>query len=156
LLGIPFIVYFLAIIGLFMAFLLSRITFGQSLLAVGQSHRAANLAGIGTSRILIVTYALSGALSGLAGILISARAGGAFLDMGSPYLMQTIGAVVLGGTLMFGGKATTLGTVFGSLFLVLLITTMQAAGLSLGMQRIFEGVIIIAVLALASGRRVED
>jgi ribose transport system permease protein len=156
LLGIPLIVYFLAVIGLLAAYLLGRITFGQSLLAVGQSHRAANLAGIRTSRVLIITYVISGACSGLAGILISARAGGAFLDMGSPYLMQTIGAVVLGGTLMLGGKATTLGTVFGSLFLVLLITTMQAAGLSLGMQRIFEGAIIIAVLALASGRRVEE
>jgi ribose transport system permease protein len=156
LLGVPVIAVFLAAVGAGVALLLARVTFGQALLAIGQSSRAANLAGVRTERVLVLTYVLSGAISALAGVLLSARVGGAFLDMGSAYLVQTIGAVVLGGTLIFGGRATTLGTLFGSLFLILLITTMQAGGFSLGLQRIFEGAIIIAVLAAAGGSRAED
>jgi ribose transport system permease protein len=154
--GIPLIVCFAVAFAAVTAFLLARVTYGQALLAIGQSARAAALAGVKVERVVIGTYMISGAVAAVAGVLVSARVGGAFLDMGAAYLMQTIGAVVLGGTLIFGGKATTLGTVFGSLFLILLITTMQAAGLSIGMQRIFEGVVIIGVLAAGGGRRAEE
>jgi ribose transport system permease protein len=82
-------------------------------------------------------------------MLLSAYSGGAFLEMGSPYLLQTVGAVVLGGTLIAGGSATPVGTLFGALLLVLIIVTMQVAGLPLGAQDIVQGVVIILVLALA-------
>ncbi|HBE77958.1 MAG TPA: ABC transporter permease [Firmicutes bacterium] len=155
-LGIPLLIYFLILIAGLVAFVLGCTTYGRSLIAVGQNMKAAYLAGVKTDRTIIIAYIISGVFSGLAGILISARVGGAFLDMGSAYLMQTIGAVVLGGTLIFGGRATMGGTIFGSLFLILLVTAMQIAGLSIGQQRIFEGILIIAVLMLASNRRAEE
>jgi ribose transport system permease protein len=71
--------------------------------------------------------------------------------MGLPYRLQSIGAVVLCGTLIFGGAATAWGTLFGSLLLVLIVTTMQIAGLPPGTQDMVQGIVIIAVLALAGG-----
>ncbi len=71
-----------------------------------------------------------------------------------PYLLQSLGAVVLGGSLIFGGSSTALGTLFGSLLLVLIVTTMQIVGLPPGTQDIVQGFVVIAVLALAGGRAV--
>ena len=84
---------------------------------------------------------------------MQAYVGGAFLEMGQPFLLQSLGAVVLGGSLIFGGASTALGTFFGCVLLVLIVTTMQIAGLPSGMQDIVQGLVIIAVLALAGGVR---
>lgn len=88
-------------------------------------------------------------LAALDGALLFAHAGGAFLEMGRPYLLQSVGAVVVGGTLIFGGSATALGTLLGSVLLVLIVTTMQIAGLPGGVQDMVQGAVIIAVLAAA-------
>jgi ribose transport system permease protein len=69
--------------------------------------------------------------------------------MGEPYLLQSVGAVVVGGTFIAGGSATALGTFFGSILLVLIVTTMQVSGWSPGMQEVVQGAIIIAILAAA-------
>jgi ribose transport system permease protein len=69
--------------------------------------------------------------------------------MGTPYLLQSVGAVVLGGTLIAGGSATAMGTLFGAVLLVMIVTTLQIAGLPPGIQDILQGVVIIAVLAVA-------
>jgi ribose transport system permease protein len=147
--GIPVIVLAALAATALAAFLLHRTVFGRALSAVGQNQRAAELAGIPTARVIAIAFLTSGAAAGLTGALLSARAGGAFLDMGSPFLLQSVGAVVLGGTLIFGGSATALGTLFGSVLLVLIVTTMQIAGLPGGTQEIIQGIVIIAVLALA-------
>ncbi len=133
---------------------LLRLAYGRQLTAVGQSWDAARLAGVRVGRTLTLAFLLSACLATLTGALLSAYAGGAFLEMGSPYLLQSVGAVVLGGTLIAGGSATALGTLFGALLLVLIIVTMQIAGLPPGAQDIVQGVVIILVLALgSSGRR---
>ena len=128
---------------------LARLAWGRHLSATGQSWPAARLAGVPAGRTTATAFALSGLLAALSGMLLSAYSGGAFLEMGSPYLLQTVGAVVLGGTLIAGGSATPIGTLFGALLLVLIIVTMQVAGLPLGAQDIVQGVVIILVLALA-------
>ncbi len=141
-----------AIIGLAVAllagFILMRLAYGQQIGAIGQSWDAAGLAGVRVGLGLTIAFVLSALLATFAGMLLSAYAGGAFLGMGSPYLLQSVGAVVLGGTLIAGGAATALGTVFGALLLVLIIVTMQIAGLPPGVQDIAQGVVIILVLAL--------
>jgi ribose transport system permease protein len=147
--GVPVIVLAALSATALAAFVLSRTVFGRALSAVGQNRRAAELAGVPASRVIAIAFLVSGAAAGLTGALLSARAGGAFLDMGSPFLLQSVGAVVLGGTLIFGGCATAFGTLCGSVLLVLIVTTMQIAGLPGGTQEIIQGVVIIAVLALA-------
>jgi ribose transport system permease protein len=126
--------------------------FGKALAALGQSLPAARLAGVAVNRIQVIAYVMSGVLAAFGGTLISARVGGAFLGLGDPYLLETVGSVVVGGTLIMGGRAVPVGTLFGSLFLVLLVTAMQVAGLRLGGQYVAEGALIILVLFLAANR----
>jgi ribose transport system permease protein len=66
--------------------------------------------------------------------MLGANVGGAFLEMGQPFLPPSPGAVVLGGTLIFGGSTPAVGTLFGSVLLILIVTTMQIAGLPPGTQ----------------------
>jgi ribose transport system permease protein len=146
----------MCVIGLFAAaltaWLLVRTAYGRMLFAVGQSDEAARLAGIRVGPIIASTFVASAVMSGVTGVLLSGYAGGAFLEMGTPYLLQSVGAVVLGGTLIAGGSATALGTLFGGMLLVMIVTTMQIAGLPPGAQDILQGTIIILVLSVAGTR----
>jgi ribose transport system permease protein len=130
---------------------LNRTAYGRTLSALGQNAMAARLAGVMTIRVAAGAFLASSVLAAFTGLLLGAYVGGAFLEMGQPYLLQSLGAVVLGGTLIFGGSATSVGTLFGAMLLVLIVTTMQIAKLPAGTQDVVEGVVIIAVLALAGG-----
>jgi ribose transport system permease protein len=128
---------------------LGKLAYGRTLSATGQNARAARLAGVRTGRVTATAFVISSVLAALDGALLSAYVGGAFLEMGAPYLLQSVGAVVLGGSLIFGGSSTAVGTLFGCILLVLIVTTMQIAGLPAGTQDIVQGIVIIGVLALA-------
>jgi ribose transport system permease protein len=138
----------LAAVGL-SSLVLGKLVYGRTLSATGQNVRAARLAGIRTGRVTAIAFLISSVLAALDGALLSAYVGGAFLEMGAPYLLQSVGAVVLGGSLIFGGNSTAVGTLFGCILLVLIVTTMQIAGLPPGTQDIVQGIVIIGVLALA-------
>ncbi|WP_095198821.1 ABC transporter permease [Mesorhizobium carmichaelinearum] len=147
--GVP-IMAIIAIVGVAIAsFVLRYTVFGQLLSAVGQNRTAARLAAINNGRVIAAAFIISSILASLDGLLLGAYIGGAFLEMGQPYLLQSIAAVVLGGTLIFGGSATALGTLFASILLILIVTTMQIIGLPPGAQDIVQGIVVIFVLALA-------
>ncbi len=144
------VIALVAVIGVVLAaFVLNRTAFGQGLSATGQNLRAAELAGVPTGQSIATAFVVSGTAAALTGALLSAYVGGAFLDMGAPYLLQSVGAVVLGGSLIFGGVSTALGTMFGALLLVLIVTTMQIWRLPTGAQDVVQGIVIITVLAFA-------
>jgi ribose transport system permease protein len=151
--GIYCILYLAAIIGVLIWFLLKKTTYGKALLATGQNDIAAHYAGISTTKIKLLTYMISSVLCALAGMLISVRVGGAFLGMGDDYLMLTVGSVVLGGTLMSGGKSSVAGTMAGALFLTIVVTVMQIAKFAGGMQNFVEGAIIILIILIATPSR---
>ena len=152
--GVPVVALIALALTIAIALVLRRLAYGRHLSATGQSWTAASLAGVRVGATVTVAFAASGVLAALAGLLLSAYSGGAFLEMGTPYLLQTVGAVVLGGTLIAGGSATAAGTLFGAVLLVLIIVTMQIGRLPPGSQDIVQGVVIILVLAVAgSGRR---
>jgi len=132
---------------------LGKLVYGRTLSAVGQNSRAAYLAGLRVTRIVAATFVISSLLAAIDGLLLQAYVGGAFLGMGAPYLLQSLGAVVLGGSLIMGGASTALGTLFGCVLLVLIVATMQVAGLPSGMQDIVQGLVVIFVLSLAGGVR---
>ncbi|HZX83680.1 MAG TPA: ABC transporter permease [Reyranella sp.] len=152
--GFPLMLIIAILAVLIAAFVLRKTVYGRAISAVGQNERAAALAGIRTGRVIATAFISSSILATLTGMLLGAYVGGAFLEMGSPYLLQSLGAVVLGGSLIFGGSSTAVGTLFGALLLVLIVTTMQIAGLPSGTQDIVQGFVVIAVLALAGGRAV--
>ncbi|MCW6508843.1 ABC transporter permease [Lichenifustis flavocetrariae] len=151
--GIPFMTLVAIAAVAAAALVLGRFVYGRTLSAVGQNRRAAALAGIDVTRVVASTFVISAVLAALDGWALGAYVGGAFPDMGTPYLLQSVGAVVLGGSLIMGGASTALGTLFGSILLVLIVTTMQIAGLPPGTQDIVQGVVVIAVLGLAGVKR---
>lgn len=150
--GIPVIALLVAVIGGATAFAFHRTGFGRMLMAVGQSPRAADLARVPVGLITALAFIISGGLAALTGVLLAANAGGAFLNLGRTYLLQSVGAVVIGGSPAFGGRTTVVGTLSGSVLLVLLAAATQIVGLPSGMQEIVQGAVIIAVLAIAGSR----
>ena len=147
--GVPVILLLASALIIVSGGVIKYTSYGRTLMAVGQNRTAAHLAGARIGRIITITFLVSGMLGALDGALLSAHAGGAFLQMGEPYLLQSVGAVVIGGTLITGGSATTLGTFFGAILLVLVVTTMQVSGWSSGMQEVMQGAIVIAIMAAA-------
>jgi ribose transport system permease protein len=146
---IPLMVVIAFALVIFYEILLKKTRFGKSLLAVGQNREAAALAGIHVKTTQMIAYVMCSVLAAISGILISARVGGAFFGLGDSYQMQTVACVVVGGTLIAGGRAVPIGTYFGALFLILLSTAMQVAGLKIGMQNVITGLFIVAVLFLS-------
>ena len=149
-LGIPtafFVV--LAIAGL-SNLAIKRTELGRSLLAIGQSRRAARLAGINVSRTIIAAYVISGALAGLTGALLAASVGSADLELGNPFLLMSVGAVVLGGNRIAGGTASVVGTMIGALLLTLLVLAVTVAGLPIEAKNIASGLVITLVLVAAN------
>ena len=147
--GVPIIVIVAVVLTAIAAFVLVRTVYGRLLSAVGQNMRAARLAGVKVDRVVTIAFLISALLAAVDGLLIGAYVGGAFLEIGAPYLLQSLGAVVLGGSLIFGGASTAVGTLFGGMLLILIVTTMQVAGLPAGTQDIVQGIVVIGVLALA-------
>lgn len=88
---------------------LKRTVWGRQLLATGQSEPAARLAGIDVARVRLMAYMLCGTAAALAGFLLAGFSGGAALNMGDAYLMESIAVVVLGGTSVAGGQANAIG-----------------------------------------------
>jgi ribose transport system permease protein len=149
---VPVVLLITIAIVILLSLMLARTRYGKCLTAVGQNLDAARLTGMPVNLIQGVAYILCSTLAAFGGIMISAQVNGAFLGLGDPYLLQTVGSVVVGGTLIFGGRAVPLGTLLGSLFLVLLVTAMQVAGLKIGGQLVAVGLFIILVLFLATER----
>lgn len=147
--GVP-VMALVVLLGVVLAASILRFTvFGRTLSAVGQNRAAARLAGVRNNRIIVSAFMISSVLAAFNGLLLGAYVGGAFLEMGQPYLLQSIAAVVLGGTLIFGGAASAIGTLFASVLLILIVTIMQIVGLPPGTQDMVQGIVVILVLALA-------
>jgi ribose transport system permease protein len=149
-LGFPLILILAMVLTWVISWLLKSSVYGRNLSAVGQNRRAAHFAGIRVEPTTRVAYMLSGVLAAIGGALLSGRVSGAFLEMGNPFLLQSVGAVVVGGSSIMGGRGNALGTLLGSLFLVMIVTTMQVLRVAGGSQDIVEGMLIILVLAVAT------
>lgn len=154
--NIPLIVYLVLLLGMGIYLVFRYMTYGKALLALGQNKTAAYLAGIRVNQVEMIAYVSSGMLAALAGFFLSARVGGAFLGMGDSYMLDTVGSVVIGGSLIAGGRAVTFGTLAGGLFLSLLVTAMQVANFAVGVQNIIKGILIIFVLVLSTTHKEKD
>ncbi len=151
-LGIP-TPFFVLLAAAALAFvLLRRRPYGRHLLAVGQSRRAAHLSGINVNRTIIVAYLLSGALAALTGVLLACSVGSADLELGNPFLLTSVGAVVLGGNRIAGGTASISGTIFGAVLLTLLTLAVTVAGFPIEVKYIATGLVITFVLLAANSR----
>jgi len=152
-LGIPLLAVFAIFLTAFAAVVLRRTLYGRTVTAIGQNGRAARFAGLPVGWTRFGTYALCGALGGLDGALLAGYFRGANVDIGSEYLLTSIAVVVIGGTSVAGGRANVPGIWGAALFLVLLTTMLNIFGTSAAIRLLFTGLIIVAVIAVAGGRK---
>ena len=151
--GMPLLA--LATIGLaaVMTVVLDRTVYGRSVIAIGQNPRAARLAGVPTNLIRFATYVQCAVLASVCGYFLAGFSGGAALNMGSEYLLNSIAVVVIGGTSVAGGYANVPGLWGAALFLFLVVAMLNTFGLDAGFRLILTGLIIITVIVVASGGR---
>jgi ribose transport system permease protein len=136
-------------------FLMHRTVFGRRLFAVGSNPVAAEFSGVPVRKVLVLTYALSGICSALVGVMLSGFSGQAFNDMGDPYLLTSIAVVVVGGTLMTGGRGNYAGMLGGALLLTALGTLLSSSMLPSAARSVVYGVVVlIAVVTMREKRRV--
>lgn len=147
-LGIPAALWlWLVVIGV-VSFVLSLTRFGRTTYAIGNNARAAYLAGINVNLTTVGLYALSGLFSAMAGILLVGFGGQASLGMGTPYLFQSIAAVVIGGVSILGGSGSYLGAAAGAASLTALVSVLLALNMPDYGRSIIYGVVILALLLL--------
>lgn len=146
--GVPNAILVWAAVSVAIVFLLTRTTFGRSVYGIGNSERAAYLSGINTRRIVMVAFAVSGALSAFGGVLLAGYASKAAQAMGDAYLLPSIAAVVLGGTSILGGRGSYLGTVAGVILITLLQSILSVMQMPEAGRQIVYGIVIIAMLLL--------
>jgi ribose transport system permease protein len=147
--GITPELWLLAVFVIVAILLLRRTPFGRRIYAIGNSARAARLSGVNVGRTLVLVYALSGLCSAIVGILLDGFSGQASLGMGDSYLLPSIAAVVVGGTMITGGRGTYLGMIGGVLLLTALQTLLAGTTLPDATRQIIYGLVVLgAVLAL--------
>jgi ribose transport system permease protein len=134
-------------------FVLSRTKLGRSAYAIGGNREAARVSGIRVERSKMRIYMFSGLLSAVAGIMLTGRQGSANALMGEGMELQSIAAVVVGGTNLFGGEGGVGGTMIGILIIGVLANGLSILGVAEFWQRVVNGLIIIAVVVLDQWRR---
>jgi simple sugar transport system permease protein len=129
-------------------FVLRRTTFGRGVFAIGGNAEAAYLAGVPVKRIRITLFALTGCLAAITGILWSARLESGNADITQNLEFQAIAAVIIGGTSLFGGKGSLIGSLFGVILLTMITDALVLYGVNTYAQGVVEGaVLLVAVLA---------
>ena len=147
--GLTPVVWFLGAFVIFALVLLNRTVFGRHIYAVGNSVLVSRLSALGVGGTLIGVYALSGFCSALVGVLLSGFSGQASLGMGDDYLLPSIAVVVVGGTLITGGRGHYLGMLGGVLLLTALSTALAGTTLPNAVRDIIFGLVVLsAVLAM--------
>jgi len=152
-LGIPNVAYIALLVSVAAWFMLMRTTYGRWIAAIGQSQPAARMAGIPVDGARFATYVLCAVLAAVCGYLLACFSGGAALNMGAEYLLMSIAVVVIGGTAVAGGDSNVPGIWGASLFMFLVVSMLNTYGFGAGFRLISTGLIIIAVILLASGRQ---
>nr|WP_229734679.1 ABC transporter permease [Cellulomonas carbonis] len=147
-LGVSVLVWIFAAVAVAGWVLLNRTTFGRRTIAVGGNPEAARLAGIKVRRHTMYLYGLAGLTAGIAAIMMLARTTSGSSTHGMYYELDAIAAVVVGGTLLAGGRGTIVGTVLGVLIFTTLTNVFTQNNLSISAQSVAKGVIIVAAVLL--------
>jgi ribose transport system permease protein len=147
-LGVPIPVYLMAAVLIAGSLVGRRTVFGQEIYAIGANAVAARLSGIPVRRRLLTVYMLSGGMAGLAALVYLARVNSAEPGVGEPLLLPTIGAVLIGGTSLFGGVGSLFGTMIGALILTLVINGMNLLSIDANWQPFVTGAIVLAAVLI--------
>ncbi|WP_157404979.1 ABC transporter permease [Bacillus tropicus] len=141
--GIPNLLWLLIVLTVLCTVLFHRTIYGRHVKLTGANENTAKYTGIKTKKVVIIAYILSGLGGGLGGAFLTAYFGSARADMGSETILPMITAVVLGGTLITGGKGSIIGTVLASIFIGLMQYGLQMTGLTNEQSNVVIGIILI-------------
>jgi ribose transport system permease protein len=148
--GVPLLVVILGLVVALGWFLLNRTTFGRRTFAIGGNAEAARLAGIDVKRHTLFLYALSGLCCGIAAVMLIARTTTGSSTHGNLYELDAIAAVIIGGTLLSGGRGTLIGSFLGVLVFQTITNIFILNNLATEVQNIAKGLIIVAAVLLQS------
>jgi len=146
--GIPIVIWFVAVLFLFNHILLSKTRFGRRAYLTGGNREAALYSGIKVDRLKIAIFMISGVMAAISGVLLSSRLFSAQTNAGMSYELDAIAAAVLGGTSLAGGVGTMIGTMIGALIIGVLNNGMNMMSVPYFYQLIVKGVVILVAVWL--------
>ncbi|MGB7338290.1 MAG: ABC transporter permease [Phototrophicaceae bacterium] len=144
--GVPTQLWLLLIAIIISIIVLQRTTLGRTLYAIGNNEVAARFSGLPVDRTLLIIYTFSGLMAGISGVIFVSRFTTTRSDMGSGLELDAIAAVVLGGTSIFGGKGTIIGTVIGLVMIQLLKNGLAINGVTNDATIIVIGIVLIGAI----------
>jgi ribose transport system permease protein len=147
-LGVPMPVWISGALVVVFMVVMNRTRFGRHIYAVGGSEKAARLSGLNVRRVKLMVYMLGGALAGVAGLLVTARLDSATPSAGFTYELDSIAAVVIGGTSLSGGRGSIMGTVLGCLIIGVLNNGLVLLEVSPFWQQVIKGLVILVAVAV--------
>ena len=151
--GVTYPVYIMLVVALVLWYLMERTSLGRKIYATGAGPAAAELAGVRTSRMLLLALVISGTVSGLAGLLLTSQLSAGDPTVGPGYLLPVIAAVFLGSTQFRGGRFNVWGTVVAAYVLAVGVKGLQLAGLPIWIPDLFNGAALLLAVGLAAWRR---
>lgn len=147
-LGIPMPVWISGLLVAVFVVVTRKSRFGRHVYAVGGNERAALLTGLSVDRIKLGVYTLGGLLAGAAGLIVTARLDSAQPNAGLGYELDSIAAVVIGGSSLSGGRGSVVGTVVGCLIIGVLNNGLFLLDVSPFWQQVIKGFVILAAVAI--------
>ncbi|RKF19786.1 ABC transporter permease [Alginatibacterium sediminis] len=151
--GIPLPIIYMAVIYIVGIFVMKKTPFGRAIYAIGGNSEAARLSGLNVSQVKIAVFAITAALSGFVGIILSSRLMAGSPELGISWELDVIAAVIIGGTSMFGGSGRLVGTLVGVLFVGVLTNGMILLDVNPYMQQVAKGLLILGAVILNSLKR---
>lgn len=151
--GVPLPVVVTVAITLVMHYVLAATRFGQYTLAIGGSRHAAIRAGINVKRHTIILHVLAAGLAAVAGLVYAARFSGGNAQAGEPSMLDSIAAVVIGGTSLFGGEGSIAGTVIGALIIAVIQFGLVFINVAPFWQFVAVGAVIVLAVVVDQSRR---
>ena len=152
-LGIPNPILLMLVLYVLAHIVMTRTSVGRYIYAVGGNPEAARLSGVPVFGVLILVYAICGAMAGLAGIVDASRFEGGRPNAGEMYELQVIAAVVVGGTSLAGGEGRIFGTLVGAMIIAVIKNGLNMAGVASYEQKVVFGALILAAVLLDGFKR---
>jgi D-xylose transport system permease protein len=147
--GIPYVALIVLVLMVFWTFILTRTSFGRHLYAVGGNVEAARRAGINIPRMRLAAFAISSSMASLGGILLASQLGGVNTDAGGGNtLLYAVGAAVIGGTSLFGGRGRPRDAVIGALVIAIIPNGLGLLGTNSSYEFIITGLVLLAAASV--------
>ena len=146
--GVQLPVFIMLAVVAMAAFVLHRTVLGRYIFSVGTNHRTSLISGIPVKKTIFSLFLFSGGLAAISGIIMTSRSGAGMPALGKGMLMDIVGAVVIGGTSVTGGKGSILGTAVGAALIIVLNNSLNLLGIEWFVINALKGVMIVLVALL--------